>query len=106
MDVCVEGDLIGRLVMELESSLCPRASENFLRLCTGEGRVGEGETADEKRLSYVNSLIHRIVPGGWIQGGGRYTHPHTHLPLTALVTVVRYIWRQWQWRSVCLWDSI
>ena len=21
------------------------------------------------RLSYINSLIHRIVPGGWIQGG-------------------------------------
>lgn len=74
MDMCVEGDLIGRLVMELDTHLCPRTAGNFLSLCTGESSQGEKEpnAAEEKapRLSYVNSLIHRIVPGGWIQGGG------------------------------------
>ena len=82
----MEGDLIGRLVLELYSHLCPRTAYNFLCLCTGgEGRGGgeevkgeevrgEGQlTQDSKgpRLSYVNSLIHRVVPGGWIQGGGQ-----------------------------------
>ena len=89
MDVCVEGDLIGRLVLELYSQLCPRTAHNFLCLCTGdegggtEGKGGdaaeEGKGGEEQltqnskgsRLSYVNSLIHRVVPGGWIQGGGQ-----------------------------------
>jgi peptidyl-prolyl cis-trans isomerase-like 6 len=73
MDVCVEGDLIGRLVMELDTNLCPRTACNFLSLCTGERSEGmrERNSEEEKapRLSYVNSLIHRVVPGGWIQGG-------------------------------------
>ena len=79
LDVCVEGDLIGRLVLELYRHLCPRTAHNFLCLCTGErgdcppqnGGVG-GQRDEDKgpRLSYVNSLIHRVVPGGWIQGGG------------------------------------
>ena len=71
MDVCVEGDLIGRLVMELDSHLCPVTARNFLSLCEG------CEVAStEKRLSYVNSLIHRVVPGGWVQGGGQLSLPH------------------------------
>lgn len=81
MDMCVEGDLIGRLVLELYTDLCPRSAHNFLSLCTGEppatsggvakgsGGVAEGNRGP--RLSYVNSLIHRVVPGGWIQGGGK-----------------------------------
>lgn len=80
LDVCVEGDLIGRLVLELYSNLCPRTAHNFLCLCTGDsgspqttGARGQDNGTDEgkgPRLSYVNSLIHRIVAGGWIQGGG------------------------------------
>ena len=72
MDVCVEGDLIGRLVMELDSHLCPKTAHNFLSLCTGGSSSEGGKEPEEKgpKLSYVNSLIHRIVPGGWIQGGG------------------------------------
>ena len=74
MDVCVEGDLIGRLVMELDTNLCPRTACNFLSLCTGERSEGvrESNSEEEKapRMSYINSLIHRVVPGGWIQGGG------------------------------------
>lgn len=73
MDVCVEGDLIGRLVMELDRYLCPRTTSNFISLCTGEHTSQITEDEDKAhRLSYVNSLIHRIVPGGWIQGGGQY----------------------------------
>lgn len=66
--MCVEGDLIGRLVLELYRDLCPRTADNFVCLCTGERGTAE-ETGT--RLSYVNSLIHRVVPGGWVQGGGK-----------------------------------
>ena len=73
MDVCVEGDLIGRLVLQLDTHLCPQTAKNFLSLCHGKSCEEEkSNTAKEKspRLSYVNSLIHRVVPGGWVQGGG------------------------------------
>ncbi len=66
MDVCIDGDLVGRVVFELYSNLCPRTSANFTALCTGERGTSEAGT----RLSYVNSLFHRVVPNGWIQGGG------------------------------------
>ena len=44
----------------------PPACANFKALCTGEKGVSETTGV---RLSYINSVIHRIVPGGWIQGG-------------------------------------
>jgi len=68
MDVCIEGELIGRLVFELYKHLCPKTCANFAALCTGE----RGVSASGVRLSYVNSLFHRVVKGGWIQGGGGY----------------------------------
>lgn len=67
MDVCIEGDLIGRLTLELYKNLCPQTCANFVALCTGE--KGHAPTSNT-RLSYVNSIFHRIVPNGWIQGGG------------------------------------
>ena len=67
MDVCIEGDLVGRLVFELYRHLCPKTCANFVALCTGERGVSEGGGV---RLSYVNSMFHRVVKNGWIQGGG------------------------------------
>lgn len=67
MDICIEGELIGRLVFELYKHLCPQTCANFAALCTGE----QGVSRSGVRLSYVNSLFHRVVQGGWIQGGGR-----------------------------------
>ena len=32
-------------------------------------RKGVPESTAGVSLSYLNSLIHRIVPGGWVQGG-------------------------------------
>lgn len=114
LDVCVEGDLIGRLVLELYSHLCPRTAHNFLCLCTGDngspqtmGAGGQDNGTDEggPRLSYVNSLIHRIVAGGWIQGGGSGS-THTAVSLTNFLIHCRYMWREWQWRHVHLWKNI
>lgn len=68
MDVCIEGELIGRLTFELYKNLCPQTCANFVTLCTGE--KGHAPTTNT-RLSYVNSIFHRIVPNGWIQGGGK-----------------------------------
>lgn len=67
MDVSIEGDPIGRLVFELYKDLCPHTCANFVSLCTGE----KGRSPGGTHLSYMNSIFHRVVPNGWIQGGGR-----------------------------------
>ncbi|RNA17451.1 peptidyl-prolyl cis-trans isomerase-like 6 [Brachionus plicatilis] len=66
LDIIQEDQKIGRLLIELFSNQLPKTSENFRLLCTGEkGRSEDGS----KKLHYKNTLIHRIVPNGWIQGG-------------------------------------
>ena len=52
---------------KLFKNIVPKTCENFRLLCTGE--KGRSEKTGTK-LSYENSLINRIVPNGWIQGGG------------------------------------
>lgn len=50
------------------SDLTPKTSENFRGLCTGEyGTVGLQSRT--KKLSYENSLFHRIIDGFVLQGG-------------------------------------
>ncbi|XP_065906722.1 peptidyl-prolyl cis-trans isomerase 7-like [Dysidea avara] len=66
LDISVEGELLGRLVIELYIKTCPKTCANFKALCTAEKGVSESTGV---HLSYLNSLIHRIVPGGWVQGG-------------------------------------
>ncbi|CAG5113363.1 Oidioi.mRNA.OKI2018_I69.chr2.g7474.t1.cds [Oikopleura dioica] len=48
---------IGQVDVELFINIVPKTCENFKNLCTSEER------------SYKNSIIHRVVPNGWIQGG-------------------------------------
>ncbi|KAJ8315354.1 hypothetical protein KUTeg_007504 [Tegillarca granosa] len=60
---------IGKLVIELFNDIVPKTCENFKALCTGE--KGTSESSDYK-LHYKNSLIHRIVKNGWVQGGDIY----------------------------------
>jgi len=55
-----------RMVFELNMKLCPKTSTNFLKLCTGDSKE-KGE--DGSTLHYKGSPFHRIVPGGWVQGG-------------------------------------
>lgn len=57
-------DVFGKIVVELFSDICPRACENFIKLCTGECGV-----RNEVALFYKDSPIHRVVPNGWVQGG-------------------------------------
>lgn len=56
---------LGRLIFELFNDQAPETCENFRALCTGE--VGRSEKSGTV-LHYKDSIIHRIVPSGWIQG--------------------------------------
>ena len=69
LDFSQEDKEVGRLVIQLFRSLAPKTSENFRALCTGE--KGRSETTS-LNLHYKNTVIHRVVPNGWIQGGGWY----------------------------------
>jgi len=69
MDVTVgEGDA-ERVVFELFSDVCPKTCENFRALCTGER--GTAALPDEGKvdLTYERCMFHRVVKGGWVQGG-------------------------------------
>eukprot|EP01060_Flectonema_neradi_P027468 TRINITY_DN37070_c0_g1_i1.p1 TRINITY_DN37070_c0_g1~~TRINITY_DN37070_c0_g1_i1.p1 ORF type:complete len:244 (+),score=59.68 TRINITY_DN37070_c0_g1_i1:47-778(+) len=58
--------ILGKLVIDLNDSKCPKTSANFRALCTGE--KGKGKESG-KPLHYLNSVIHRLVPGVLFQGG-------------------------------------
>lgn len=66
LDVSINGAPSGRLLIELFNDIAPKTCRNFRALCTGEG----GESGhSEHRLHYRGSVIHRVIRGGWIQGG-------------------------------------
>ncbi|NXA38451.1 PPIL6 protein, partial [Eudromia elegans] len=54
------------LVLQLFSDTCPKTCENFRALCTG----GITSPSSGLHLTYKNSVFHRVVKNGWIQGGG------------------------------------
>ena len=53
--------------LQLFTDIVPKTCENFKALCTGE----KGKLESDYTAHYLNSLFHRIVRNGWIQGGGR-----------------------------------
>ncbi|KAJ3216521.1 peptidyl-prolyl cis-trans isomerase cpr6 [Clydaea vesicula] len=55
---------LGKVVFELYSKYLPKTTENFLELCKGE-KVD----ADGTRLTYKNSIFHRVIKGFMAQGG-------------------------------------
>uniref|UniRef100_A0A8D0DQW2 Peptidyl-prolyl cis-trans isomerase n=1 Tax=Salvator merianae TaxID=96440 RepID=A0A8D0DQW2_SALMN len=56
---------IGQLLFELYSDICPKTSRNFKCLCTGEKK----KSASGLALTYQDSIFHRLVKNGWLQGG-------------------------------------
>ncbi|NXT76680.1 PPIL6 protein, partial [Zapornia atra] len=65
LEIAIGEQPVGRLLFELFSDACPRTCENFRALCTG----GAKSRCDGRELTYRNSLFHRLVRNGWIQGG-------------------------------------
>lgn len=64
-DITLDGSPAGRIVFELFAHVVPKTAENFRCLCTGE----KGKGASGKRLTFLGSGFHRIIPGFMCQGG-------------------------------------
>jgi cyclophilin family peptidyl-prolyl cis-trans isomerase len=65
LDLEMDGQPIGRVVLGLYGKLVPKTVENFRALCTGEN----GVDSDGHRLHYKGTNISRIAPGRYISGG-------------------------------------
>lgn len=66
LDVTIDGNLAGRIVMELYNDIAPRTCNNFLMLCTGMAGTGK---ISGKPLHYKGSTFHRVIKNFMIQGG-------------------------------------
>jgi len=57
-----KGEVIseGRMEFELFKDTVPRTAENFYEICRGD---------NSRKLTYANSVFHRIIPGFMAQGG-------------------------------------
>ena len=57
-------------MIELFDEYCPKTCDNFKALCVGHQKLDaeSGNTLTEK-VSYVNTEIHRVVKGMYVQAG-------------------------------------
>ncbi|KAH1172792.1 probable inactive peptidyl-prolyl cis-trans isomerase-like 6 isoform X1 [Mauremys reevesii] len=65
LDIAIQEQPTGTLLFELYSDMCPKTCANFRSLCTGEA----GTSRSGMELTYKESVFHRLVKNGWIQGG-------------------------------------
>jgi len=63
-DVALGGEPLGRIKMELFSTVVLRTAENFRQLCTGETKGPGG-----RPKGYKGSKFHRVMKDFMVQGG-------------------------------------
>ena len=68
LGIAINGGKVGDLVFELYNDVCPKTVANFLGLLQGSQK---SKAKPDKTLSYIDTVIHRVVKNAWIQGGGR-----------------------------------
>ncbi|TFK86702.1 hypothetical protein K466DRAFT_492335 [Polyporus arcularius HHB13444] len=68
-DVAIDNQPVGRIIFELFNDTAPKTCENFRALCTGEKGLSP---ISERPLYYKNSIIHRVIKGFMLQGGGEF----------------------------------
>lgn len=61
----------GKILLELNYLETPKTAENFYKICT------EGVDHNGNKVSYNNSVFHRIIPQFMIQGGDITNHNGT-----------------------------
>eukprot|EP01015_Nassula_variabilis_P018064 TRINITY_DN291_c0_g1_i3.p1 TRINITY_DN291_c0_g1~~TRINITY_DN291_c0_g1_i3.p1 ORF type:complete len:188 (+),score=24.96 TRINITY_DN291_c0_g1_i3:147-710(+) len=66
LTVQVQGYQSRTIEIGLFGDVVPKTAENFRALCTGEN----GESSSGKKLTFVGTQFHRIIPQFMIQGGG------------------------------------
>lgn len=66
LDIEMEGEQVGRIVLGLFGDVAPKAVENFVSLCKCD--KGKGKLTG-KDLCYKGSKIHRVITNFMIQGG-------------------------------------
>lgn len=66
LDIGIDDQPIGRIVIGLYGYVNPRTTENFRALCACDRGVGK---VYGKPLCYKGSVFHRIIPDFMVQGG-------------------------------------
>lgn len=62
-DISIGTQKVGRIKLELFADVCPRTSENFRQLCTGEAK------RSKLSVGYKGCTFHRVIQNFVIQGG-------------------------------------